>query len=498
MFANESFPLPAWNTEYVPNAAQRPKSDLVSYVVAVTSIAVVVGLFVAGRGAILQIAIPALAMLMAVSLYRSRPVAYMQYAIWVWLLAPLVRRIADWRFGFTEPNLILTAPLLVSAVAGLTLVLRQRRAGSRIPASFILCGAAILYGFVVAVALQPSAEKLYDLFNWLCPMLFGLHLFLTWSQNPNYPSALAKTFLRAVVILGIYGIYQYLAPPAWDRYWLENVMVGGQSLSFGRPEPFQLRVWSTLNSPGPFADFMLAGVLILFAFRSVWKLPAAIAGYLTLLLSLVRTAWLSWLVGLFVYLRKSNPRAIARVLVLGVALIACLLPWINDPRMSNVLGDRFNTLSNVSQDNSYQERLSMYHVLATDVLNHPFGYGLNNFTILHNVAVDSGILSLILTFGWCGSLVFAFGILGIFFMNGTPTASLAEFSQVSKAISLALLFQIIGGNIFVSVTGMVFWVFAAVYMATVRSSASETASAFAAPHANAFLDARPRRGVAQI
>ena len=35
--------------------------------------------------------------------------------------------------------------------------------------------------------------------------------------------------------------------------------------AFGRPEPFQIRVWSTLNSPGVFGNILVAGLLLLFS-----------------------------------------------------------------------------------------------------------------------------------------------------------------------------------------------------------------------------------------
>ena len=467
-----SLPLPAFRGVDVRRAERPSQHSPLSYIVAALSVVIVLGLYFTGRDQLLRLTIPLLAMLTAAVLYFTRPILYIQYALWIWFLAPLLRRLIDWRFGYTEPNLILTAPLLVSAVAGLTLILPSRRTGTRLPASFVLCGAAILYGFVVGMTISPSAEKVYGLCNWLCPMLFGLHLFLTWTQHKQYPAVIGKVFLWAVLLLGLYGIYQYFAPPAWDRYWLENVMLGGQNLSFGRAEPLQIRVWSTLNSPGPFANFMVAGLLLLFSLRSFIKIPAALAGYFSLLLSLVRTAWLSWFVGLFVFLRKSNPRAIVRILALGLLLIICLLPWMNDPRVSNLLGDRLGTFSDMKQDDSFQQRLSMYRLLAADSVDHPFGYGLSNQINLHDIAIDSGIFSLLFSLGWIGALAFASGIAAMFLVTTSSAAASQDFPRVSKAVAIALLFQIIGGNIFVGVTGVLFWTFAAAYLAAVRPEPS--------------------------
>ena len=62
--------------------------------------------------------------------------------------------------------------------------------------------------------------------------------------------AVEKCFTWAVLLLGAYGIYQYIAPPPWDCAWLEGLPGGYENLSFGHPTPFEIRVWSTSNSPG--------------------------------------------------------------------------------------------------------------------------------------------------------------------------------------------------------------------------------------------------------
>jgi len=440
------------------------RSGSVSYVAAAVSGLVVAVLWIAGRDQLLRMAIPAMAMLTAVALYFTRPMVYIQYALWVWFLSPLVRRIVDWRFGYADPNFVLIAPLLVSAVAGITLLTPSRRAGTRIPVVFVLCGSAIVYGFMVGMVLHPSAETVYGLCNWLCPMLFGLHLFLNWRQYEEQRAAISNTFLWGVLILGLYGIYQYFSPPVWDRYWLESIMLGGGSESFGRPEPLQVRVWSTMNSPGPFANVMLAGLLVLFAIRWSWKLPALVAGYLALLLSLVRTAWMSWFLGLFVLLRKSTPRVIVRVLVLIIVLGVCLVPLVNDSRLADVLGDRVETLSDVGHDESFQERLDMYRAVTNDAMANPFGHGLKNQEVVKGFAVDSGILAMVFSLGWVGTLVFSVGMLSFFLKKQQARMKNDMFSRATKAIVIALGAQVVGGNIFVSVSGAILWIFAGMYL----------------------------------
>ena len=160
-------------------------------IVAAGCVMVVAILWFAGSGHLLRLAVPAIATLFGLFLYVRRPVLYLQYVLWCWFLAPLARRVVDLRFGWMESNVVLLAPVLVSGIAGLTLLRRTERDGGAIPVAFVLCGAAILYGFVVGVLLHPSVETAYAFLNWLCPLLFGLHLYLNWPQYQQYRDAIA-------------------------------------------------------------------------------------------------------------------------------------------------------------------------------------------------------------------------------------------------------------------------------------------------------------------
>ena len=424
----------------------------------------VAALWLAGNGPLLRLAIPAQATFLALILYPRRPVLYVQYLLWVWFLTPLVRRVVDWRFGWDDPNVILLSPLLVSGVAGLGFLRKEDAGWREIPSGFVLCGVAILYGFVVGMFLHPSAETAYELLNWLCPPIFGVHLCVNWRCYEPYRSAILRTFLWGVLVMGIYGVYQFLAPAGWDRLWLENVIANGTGISFGQPESLLVRVFSTLNSPGPFANTMMVGVFFLFQVRSPLKPAAAVAGYASFLLSMVRTAWLSWIVGLLWILKSSRPRVMIRVVLSIGLLAACLLPLFSDPRLANVIGDRMKTFTDLQHDDSFGARMEMYRILSADAIDNPFGYGLKNLEVSHGVGVDSGILAAVFSLGWLGAALFAGGVLSLL-LKKAPGAERDEFSEAARAVTIAILVQIIGGNIFIGVNGILFWMSVGIYLA---------------------------------
>jgi hypothetical protein len=446
-------------------AGQTTGSWLLVCSVIVPSVLSLAFLYLGGNATLLRVAFPAAALLVGLVLYVTYPIWYAVFALWLWFITPMLRRLIDWHFGYVEPNFVLLAPLLVSGLGGLTLLRQnQKQTTQNLPAPFVLCSGAILYAVVIDLIQHPSQETVYGLANWLCPLAFGLHFYLTSERYEQHRAAITKTFLIAVPLLGLYGIYQFIAPAGWDTFWLINISITDISPSFGQPEPFLIRVWSTMNAPGPFANTMMAGLLLLITARSPLKLPGAVAGYLSLLLSVVRAAWLSWMIGFLLILKNVNPRAIIRIFLSLMLLIACVLPLASDPAIGNVVWDRVNTFTELHRDGSLQERTQMYRVLLADALDTPYGFGFKNRGDLHGFAGDSGILVALLSLGWLGSALFALGILSLFFGFGSVDAT-DQFAISAKGIVVALFAQIIAGNIFVGVTGALFWMFAGLRLA---------------------------------
>lgn len=441
-----------------------PGARLGPKIVAVLCVAGLAGLALAGAAALLRLAIPTAAAALALVLYRTHPVGYVKYTLWVWFLTPFLRRVVDWHFGFAEPNFILLSPFLVSGVVVLAYLSRDSNAWEHIPSAFVLCLVAIGYGFAIGMLLKPSAEIGFGLLNWTCPLLFGLYLYQNWDRYEQYREAVGRTFILGVLVLGVYGALQFFSPPAWDTAWLENVQRTAGA-SFGQPEALQIRVWSTMNAPGPFANTMLMALLFFFATRSAWKLPSAIAGYTSFLLSAVRTAWLSWVIGLAWILKSAKPRVLVRVLVSGGLLLVCLIPLTTDSRISRVVSDRLDTFSDLKHDDSFGARLEMYRILTRDAIENPFGQGLQMTETLHGIAVDSGILLMLFAMGWVGSALFLIGVLCIFVRGASLSAKRDEFMVVAKAGMIAIIAQLIGGNIFVGVSGAMFWIYAGLYLA---------------------------------
>jgi len=138
---------------------------------------------------------------------------------------------------------------------------------------------------------------------------------------------------------------------------------------------------------------------------------------------------------------------------------------LNDPRLATVIGDRVKTFTDLGHDESFGDRLEMYRVLVNDAAGNPFGHGLKNLEVSHGIPVDSGVLVMFFSLGWLGTLLYAIGITSLFLKNGPRPEMHDQFYNAATAIVIAMLAQLVGANIFVNVTGTIFWTFTGMRLA---------------------------------
>jgi hypothetical protein len=61
-------------------------------------------------------AYPLMAVLLALYLYRRNLPGYVTLVCWLWFATPLVRRVLDYRAGWTQPTAVLLGPPLAACV----------------------------------------------------------------------------------------------------------------------------------------------------------------------------------------------------------------------------------------------------------------------------------------------------------------------------------------------------------------------------------------------
>jgi len=417
-------------------------------------------------GSVLRIAFPIGCFSTSVWLYFRYPMHYLGFTWWVWFLTPCLRRMADLQSGWLDPNPIMLAPFLTTLVTIVTFVQYFPRMYKRGGFPFLLVVLAVIYGLIVGICNWSFIKPSVPLLNWLTPVLFGFHLFANWQQYPIYRRVLQRVFLWGVLVMGIYGIFQYLVAPSWDRLWLMNQ----NTQVFGVPEPLGIRVFSTMNSTQPFACVMAAGLVLLFSDRSRIRFLAAGAGYLSFLLSLARSAWLGWFVSLALFIPSLKQKLQIRLVLTIFVMTILVLPLAAIDPFAEVINTRLSSLFNIGNDVSFNARSVGYNTALGYALSEVIGQGLGGVIISDFLgANDSGILSLLFILGWFGTIPYLSGlVLLLISLTRKIEGGDDAFAAASRAIAFGTFAQIGLNESMLGVFGMVLWGFLGMALAAQR------------------------------
>ena len=240
--------------------------------------------------------------------------------------------------------------------------------------------------------------------------------------------------------------------------------------SIGGPHPFKVRVWSTMNSPQPFALAMMAGLLFAFAAKGPFRFVAGGAGYVSLLLSLVRTAWLGWAIGAVLLLVQARGGQRIRLLAVGILVCLLSLPLLLLEPVAQRVTDRFETMQQIDGDDSFRARLALYGdfflTSATNVVGEGIGSANRATKLADDVDldeyrnIDSGVLEVMFVLGWPGTLLYLGGLLWLLSEAfGGPAQRQDLAVKAAGAVVLAILAMTVSYNTLINVGGVVFWTF---------------------------------------
>ncbi|MEI6428227.1 MAG: hypothetical protein WCO45_07535 [Pseudanabaena sp. ELA607] len=402
---------------------------------------------------VLAIVYPLGAFLVAWLLYFRYPATYFGFLWFLFFLTPFIRRVADWRANaFSDPSPILLAPYVVAIISIHTIIKYFPKAKKLGALPWALALSSVGYGYLIGLMHNAPVSTTVSLLQWSTPIMCGMHLFLDWRNYPNYRKSFQNTFTVGTLIMGAYGIFQYIVAPEWDKFWLINAP--SMSSSAGSPEPFGIRVWSTMNSPGPFANSLMVGLLVLFSMRGNLVLPAALTGYLSFLLCLVRSCWISWFLGVIVTGASLSPKQQMRLFAIILGLVVLVVPLASIEPFSKVIGKRVSTMGNLQEDGSAKERQALYTKKFNPAFESIMGTGIGG------QAYDSAFLMFLFQLGWVGSLPYLGSlILLICVLVQDPSSYSDTFVGICRAVALGGFLLLAAYAAMLESSGMILWNF---------------------------------------
>ncbi len=435
----------------------------------------------AGQGRLVYYAFTPLCLMAGFVMFRRYPAHYVHFTMWLWMLSPFIRRVVDWQTEFNNLNPVLLAPLAVSCLSFLTVVRISRHLHENryYPFGILLLMAiiALLIGIIVSGAFAAG----YTFLSWLAPISVAFYIL----AQPAHAQAFGRAMLGALafggLVVGSYGIYQYFVAPEWDTAW----MISSTMTSIGNPVAGEIRVFSTLNAPGPMANYLAASLVVLAANRSVLRWVAALPATATLLLSLVRSGWGGLVVGLFAMLMMGPPRLKARWLLSILLTAVVAVPLLSMLPFADTVVQRFATIANVEDDTSFQVRASFIDAMLNATFVNPIGRGMGATGAGTRLAsasgdlgeygnFDSGVLDIFYTFGWGGFIVI--GALVTIVVRAIRHGRRSIEGSTAASVGIATLSQLLFVNMLILGPGMLILPFLALAIVLGESSLKSRAA----------------------
>lgn len=421
-----------------------------------------------GAGSIIRLFFPIASLATGLYLYSNFPILYIGFTWWLWFLTPFVSRLIDYRSGWDPSRLVLVTPFIVTIITTITVVKHLLKTYKYGGLPFFMVFVAISYATLIGLVNNQLFAVARSFLDWFAPVAFAFHIWVNWREYPRYRQVIQSTFLWGLLIMGVYGIFQYLVAPEWDGFWLVE---SGMTSSSGSPEPLGMRVWSTMHSRGPFASTMQAGLLLVFTHKSIWRFPAAIAGTISLLLSTVRSAWGGWILSLLLFIPSLKSRLQLKIITTLLIFIIIIVPLTRVEPFKSQIQSRLQTLTNIEKDSSFQARQDIYSESFKIALSTFQGRGLGYTWSFEeqkfgSLVIDSGILDTFFTLGWIGAIPYLGGLLLIVInIIKNDLFSHDSFLNTTRALGISYCATLIIGSIMLSVGGMLLWGFLSITLA---------------------------------
>jgi hypothetical protein len=406
----------------------------------------IAGMFGAAR--LMNYLYPASAFILMLFLYHRYPLLFHGLVWWLYFLTPFIRRVVDYKTSFTDPSPILLAPVLSGVVILPGFLKNFPKAILQDAFPFAISALAVAYGACMGYLNDVATNKLIlAVLAWISPILYGFYIYMNWRRYADFRRNFEKNMLWGVLVMGVYGIWQYFTLPEWDRLWLINTGI----TAAGNPFPQEFRVWSTMNSGEPFSAVMATALILNFNARGSIAIASSVSGYIALLLTLVRSAWLGWLGGIILLFSVSNSIFQRKIITMAVAIVTILLPLVLTSSFAESLSTRFSTLSDLENDNSASGRLSSYGILD-ELFSNILGRGING------TSMDSSLLSLVSELGPLGAVPYAFGLLVLIIIAWKSSRKFSgESSKLMLAATFTCVVRLPVNNALTGISGLLLW-----------------------------------------
>jgi hypothetical protein len=459
--------------QYIQLSLRSQESKTAWVLILVLALIMALGIII-GVGSINGILFPFSFLTIGYLLYRRFPHMYVSFTLWTWFIGAVIYRLIEYRGLNTTIGDTLTVPRLVTAISLLSLIRYLPKSLKNGGMPFLMCSGSICYGFIIDFVQYPQnysnpaslVNNILLFFGWIGPIAFGFHLFINWRDYPIYRQTILKTYLWCVLILGVYGLWQYFATPPWDSLDLDSIerlWMGGQDKEGG------LRVWSTMGQTYAFTFNFFPGLLLLFIQKSPLRFLGFGVGSLTFLISRLRTAWLSFSISFLCFFLSSKSNTQLKTIVTIIVFILFIVPllfYFSDSLTSvlTTISSRFQSFSN-SEDGSLMARKEFYERNFNYAISEFVGKGIDLGGKVGFSLGENGVMEILSSIGWLGTTFFAIGLISIITLLYQSPAHHDVFFIAARAIIVGSLAKMFISSFLFDEFAMPIWGFIGIAMA---------------------------------
>lgn len=390
-------------------AAWRPGRDSA---ILLALFAMPVALGSVGFAPVAKLAYPAAVAILAFWLARRDAAAFIALVLWTIILSPGLRHFIDWYAGFSQSNPMMLAPYLAVFAAGPTIALHLM-AGRRYAGSAAILLLTVISGLAMPILTGALQTSLLEAVKWAAPVCLAVFIWANADAVRPMRESAHKVFALALPAVAAYGIVQFVAILPWDAYFMQEAPI----TSIGSPEPFLVRVFATMNSPGSLAAMLATGTLLLLPRVRGLGWLAIVLTLAVLMLTSQRAAMGAFVVA-FVLLVAINRDRLARAGLVKLAVLSLIAGAIllSLPSVSQRVLGTFSSVGQLEDDASAQQRLEQYEnlpgLLDEQLYGRGLGWSTNAFYINKGdrVALDGGLIDIFVSLGVVGGLLYLAGL----------------------------------------------------------------------------------------
>ena len=335
------------------------------------------------------------------------------YTIFIFVFNREIRRLVDYyNQHFNAFSLISLTPLIMLGLLFIGFIGNLKALHPMARQIFLLLLAAIGYGFLIGLP-RNGAACIYQGAQYLATIGLMGYAAITPATEREADRWL-KTAGVAGVLTALYGWYQYFVIPDWDAFWVKAVGFVGY---LGKLESTKMWVYSTFADRGVCAVYLALAAIPMFVSRR-WRLllgwPEAALLVSCIFPTMSRGGIIFAILGVLLYpVLNGGKHAIRIVMIVAVVVGVFFAVSGSVPGLDGFVR-RFQSLTHMQDDGSFQGRVVIAQATMPYVLSHPLGFGIGSSGLAERlngpktigVVTDSGWVELMSSLGLPGFVLF--------------------------------------------------------------------------------------------